>query len=111
MTVVARTLAETAAIPAAQTTLYTAPANTRAIIDKMTATNTTAAAVTLSINIVVSAGTAGTANLVASAQSIAAGASYLCPEVVGHVLSAGDFVSVLPSAAGVNIRMSGREVA
>lgn len=111
MTVVAKTLVESVQAANAETTQYTAPANTRTIIDKMTATNTTGAAVTLTTKLVPSGGTAGPSNTVMSAQSIAAGATYLCPEVAGHTLNPGDFLSTLAgAAASITIRVSGREV-
>lgn len=111
MTVVARALVNSKQAESSETTQYTAPANTRTIVDKMTATNTTGGAVTLTTRLVASGGTAGASNSVMSAQSIAAGATYLCPEVSGHVLNPGDFISTLASAAtSITIRVSGREV-
>lgn len=111
MTVIARALLEAKQAENAQTTQYTTPALTRTIIDKMTATNTTAGAVSLSVNLVASSGAAGASNLIVSAQSIPAGQCYLLPEVVGHVLNPGDFISTLASAAtSITIRISGREV-
>lgn len=42
---------------------------------------------------------------------IAAGATYLCPEVVGQILNPGDFISIKASAAtSIGCRISGREV-
>lgn len=111
MTVSIAVLFEGTQVAAAQTTQYTAPASTKVIIDKFTATNTTGAAATLSINLVQLAGAAGAANLMLSAKSLAAGETYTCPEVVGHVLSAGGFVSTLGGTANaITIRASGRAV-
>lgn len=93
----------------AQTTQYTAGA-VRAIIDKFTATNTTAAAVTISVNLVTSGDAAGSPNLVLKTKSLAAGETYTCPEVVGHTLAPGGFISTIAGATGVTIRCSGREV-
>ena len=110
MTVVWKGLVEGVVAAAANTTQYTAPANTRTIIDKMTATNTTAGAVTLTVNLVASAGAASAANTVMSAQSIAAGTTYTCPEVAGHVLNPGGFLSTnAGAAASISVRVSGRE--
>jgi predicted phage tail protein len=95
----------------AQTTQYTATA-VRAIIDKFTVTNTSAGNVTLSVNLVTSGGTAGASNLVLDARAIAPDETYICPELVGHALEAGGFISTLASAAtSLTIRCSGREVA
>lgn len=110
MTVQAKTLMPSAAIVAAATTQYTAPANTRTIIDKMTVTNTTGAAVTVTVYIVTAAGASGTSNRLIAAQSIAAGTAYLCPEIVGHILNPGDFIVTEASAVGLTGRISGREV-
>jgi hypothetical protein len=93
-----------------QTTQYTAT-NAKAIIDKFTATNTSAGNVTLSVNLVTSGGTAGVSNLVVDARSIAPDETYTFPELVGQVLDAGGFISTIASAAtSLTIRASGREI-
>lgn len=109
MTVTAKALAEIVAEPAAETTLYLAPASTRTIIDKLTATNTTVAAIAVTIKLVPFGQVAGTPNIVV-VTNLAIGATYTFPEVTGHVLNTGDFISVLAAAIGVNFRASGREV-
>lgn len=94
----------------AETTQYTAT-GVRTIIDKFTGTNTTGAAATLTIKLVNSGGAAGAANTIVSAKTLAAGEAYTFPEVVGHVLNSGDFISTLAgTAAAITIRASGREV-
>jgi hypothetical protein len=110
MTVTAKCLYESTQVAAAETTIYTAPANTRTLLDKLTAVNVSAANVTFIVRLVVAAGTAGGTNTVAT-MTLGAGQTYNVPEVVGHVLNPGDFVSVLAGAAtSINVRMSGREV-
>lgn len=110
MTVTAKCLVEGTLATAAQTTLYTAPAATRTIIDKFTGTNTSGAPVLLTVNLVASGGGAGALNATAS-KSIAANDSYTFPEIAGHVLNAGDFISVLAASGGaISVRASGREV-
>jgi predicted phage tail protein len=95
---------------AAQTAQYTAT-NVRAIIDKFTVTNTSGANAAISVNLVTSGGTAGAANLIVDTRTIAPDETYTCPELVGHVLEAGGFISTLASAgASLTIRCSGREV-
>lgn len=95
----------------AQTAQYTVPAGTKAVIDKFTATNTSANVATLSVNLVPSAGAAASSNLVLQSRSIAPGETYTCPELVGQVLEAGGFISTLASAAAsIAISVSGREV-
>ena len=96
---------------AVQTAQYTANA-VKAIIDKFTVTNTSANNVTLSVNIIPNLGSAGADNLIMDARTIAPDETYTCPELVGHVLEAGNFISTLASAAtSLTIRCSGREIA
>jgi hypothetical protein len=92
----------------AQTTQYTAT-NVRTQITKATVTNTTGGAVTYAVNLVPSGDTAAAANLILS-RTIAANFTYTCPELVGQVLNAGDFISTLAGAAtSLTIRFSGSE--
>lgn len=94
----------------AESTQYVSTAPTRTIIDKFTGYNSTAGAVTLTVRLVSSGGTAGVANAMV-VKSLAAGETYAFPEVVGHVLGPGDFISTLAgAAASVTIRASGRQV-
>jgi len=95
----------------AQTAQYTATA-VKAIIDKFTVTNTSAGNVSISVNLVRVTTSAGVSNLVIDTRSIAPDETYTCPELIGHVLEAGDFISTLASAAtSLTIRCSGREIA
>jgi len=110
MTVTSKCLLESTQLAAAQTTLYTA-AGLRAILDKISATNVSGAAATITVNLVPSAGSAAATNVIVSVKSLQAGESYGFPELVGHVLNQGGFVSVLAgTGAAINFRMSGREV-
>jgi len=109
MTVTAKCLLEAKYAENAQTTQFTAT-GVRAIIDKFTAYNGTGGAVTLTVNLVPSGSAAGASN-VKVAKSVAAGETYTFPELVGHILNAGDFISTLASAAtSLVIRVAGREV-
>lgn len=93
-----------------QTTQYTA-VNCKTVIDKFTATNTTAAPVTISVNLVASGGAAGASNTVISVKSVAAGETYNCPELIGQSLENGGFISTLASAAtSLTISATGREI-
>jgi hypothetical protein len=110
MTVLVRAIIPAVQAVNAQTTQYTAPATTRTIIDKFTGTNTTGAPATLTINLVNSGGAAGVANQIVQ-KVFAAGECYTFPEVVGHVLNPGDFISTLDSVNNaITLRSSGREV-
>jgi hypothetical protein len=111
MTVTAKTLLEAKFAENAQTTQYTVPAGTRTIVDKFTATNVTGASATLVINVVPSAGTAGSSNIITQTKTIASGATEVFPEQVGQILNAGDFISTLAgTASALVIRISGREI-
>ena len=93
-----------------QTTQYTA-VGVSAIIDKFTATNYSASAVTLSVNLVSQYDNAGNDNLTVKTKTLLAGETYTFPELVGHVLSAGGYISTIAgTASAINIRCSGREV-
>ena len=110
MGVLVKTLIASKQAENAQTTQYTA-INAKAIIDKFTATNTSAANVTLSVNLVTSGGSAGVTNLIVDARAIAPGETYTFPELVGQVLESGGFISTIASAAtSLTIRASGREI-
>lgn len=111
MSVVAKALIDALQVTNAQVTQYTAPTNTRAIIDKFTGTNTSAAAATLTVNLVKLAGAASAANTIVSAKTVAPGECYTFPELVGHVLNPGDFISTIAGTTLViTVRASGREV-
>lgn len=90
---------------------YTAPVNTTTILKKVTITNTSASAATVTLYVVTSAGTPGAANTVTSAKAIAAGATYEAYEVENHVLAAGDSLQALASAASaLSLKVSGIEI-
>ena len=93
-----------------QTTQYTAT-NVSAIIDKFTATNYSASAATLSVNLVTQFDSSGNQNLIIKAKTLLPSETYTFPELVGHVLQPGGFISTIAgTASAINIRSSGREV-
>lgn len=94
----------------AQTTQYTA-VNCKTILDKVTVTNTTSGNVTISVNLVVSGGSASASNRIISLRAIAPNETYACTELAGKVLEPGGFISTLASAAtSLTIEASGREL-
>jgi len=110
MTVTVKVLIPSKIAESAQTTQYTA-VNATAIIDKFTATNYSAAAATISVNLVTSGDTAGNQNLITKTRTLQPSETYRFPELVGHVLAAGGFISTIAgTASAINIRASGREV-
>ena len=95
---------------ATQTTQYTSTGVTT-IIDKFTATNYSAAAATISVNLVTAAGSAGNDNLIVKTKTLQAGETYTFPEIVGQILAPSGFISTIAgTAAAINIRASGRQV-
>jgi len=93
-----------------QVTQYTAQ-NVSTIIDKFTATNYSAAAATLSVNLVTQFDSSGNQNLIIKNKTLLPSETYTFPELVGHVLQSGGFISTIAgTASAINIRSSGREV-
>lgn len=110
MTVTVKVLIPSKIAENSQTTQYTAT-NAVAIIDKLTATNYSLSAATISVNLVTSGDTAGNQNLVTKTRTLQPSETYRFPEIVGHVLTSGGFISTIAgTAASINIRASGREV-
>jgi hypothetical protein len=110
MTVTVKVLVPAKFAEASQTTQYTSTGVTT-IIDKFTATNISASAATISVNLVTLADTAGNTNLITKTKSLQASEVYTFPELVGQVLGAGDFISTIAgTGSAVNIRVSGRQV-
>ncbi len=95
---------------AVQTGQYIAD-NLKAIIDKFTATNTSASNVVFSCNLIASGGSADSSNLVLDSIVIAPSETYLCPELVGQTLESGGIISTLcDTASALTISASGREI-
>lgn len=110
MTVTVKVLVPSKIVEASQTTQYTATGVTT-IIDKFTATNYNSAAATISVNLVTTAGSAGNSNLITKTKTLQPSEVYTFPELVGQVLSPGDFISTIAgTATSINMRVSGREV-
>jgi len=112
MTVTARCVVESKYIETAETTQYTAPVGVRFIIDKVTIAAPAATTTSVTLKVVPAAGTAGASNVVMQAKTMTASdPTYTCPELVGHILNPGDFISAIATvASSVVFRMSGREV-
>lgn len=94
MTTRVKRLVQGTLVTTSDVTLYTSAANTQTVIKAMNVVNTSGGAVTFTLNLVANGGSASSANTVISAYSIAAGASYQCPEAINQVLETGDFISV-----------------
>ena len=110
MTVLVKVLVPAKIVEATQVTQYTATGVT-AIIDKFTATNYSAVAATISVNLVTVSGSAGNLNLITKTKTLQPSEVYTFPELVGQVLGVGDFISTIAgTATSINMRVSGREV-
>jgi hypothetical protein len=110
MAVIVKVLIPAKVAEVLQTTQYTAQGVTT-IIDKFTATNYSASAATISVNLVTAAGSAGNDNLIVKTKTLLPNETYTFPEIVGQVLSPGAFISTIAgTASAINIRASGREV-
>ena len=84
MTVTVKNLVPGKTVENTQTTQYTAT-NVTTIIDKFTATNYSAAAATISVNLVTTAGSAGNQNLITKIKTLQPSEVYTFPELVGQV--------------------------
>lgn len=110
MTVTVKNLIPAKQMEAVQTVQYTA-VNCKTIIDKFTVTNTSAANVVFSVNLIAASGSATNANLIVKTRSVAPNETYTCPELVGQTLEASGFISTLAgSASALTVTASGREV-
>lgn len=111
MSITANNIIPSAQLSASAATYYTAPANTRTIIKKLTFTNTTGTARAVTVYLVPSGGTASDSNTITSTQSVPAHSTWECYEAEGHVLETGGFIQALAdSATSVTVRGSGLEV-
>ena len=88
-----------------QTTQYTSDL-VQSAIDKFTGTNVTGSPATITINLVPAAGSVTTSNVIVFTKTIPAGKSYIFPEIVGHILESGGFISTICSAANTIVIMS-----
>jgi hypothetical protein len=82
-----------------------------AILDKVTLTNISTAAVEFSCNLVPATDEPDDGNLIIDQQRIEPGEVYECPELIGHAMSLGESLSTLVSASGALVlRVTGREI-
>ena len=110
MAITPRALIPAQQITASAVTYYTASKCT-ARVDNFTATNTTAAAHTLTVYLVASGGSASAANCIISAKSINAGETYNCPEMISKIIPDGSFIQCLADAgAAITVSAGGIEV-
>ncbi len=110
MTVTTTVLIAAKIAESSQTTQYTST-NLTTLIDKFTATNYSGSAATLSVNLVTTGDTAGNQNLIVKTKTLQASETYTFPELVGHALLSGGFISTIAgTATAITIRASGRQI-
>lgn len=90
-------------------TYYTAPANTRCVVRRLTLCNTSAGAVTATVHLVASGGTASDSNMIAKTHSLSAAETWDCVSAEGQVIEAGGTIQALASA-GTSITIVGSGV-
>lgn len=111
MTVTVKVLISPKVAENSQTTQYTVPTGVTTIIDKFTATNYSASAAQISVNLVPYGGSAGNSNISPKEITLQPSQTYIFPEIVGRALSAGSFISTLAgTASSINIQANGREI-
>ena len=90
-----------------ETTLYTVPSATSAIVKQIVVCNTTGSAITFSLSLVPYGSSAGTSNRLFSSLSVAANETIFLD--VSQSMTAGDFISAYSSVSGVTVTISGVE--
>jgi hypothetical protein len=91
-------------------TYYTVPTSTTTRITKATFCNDHTAVVTVTINLVPSGGSAAYGNRITKTKNLSPGETWSCPDVEGHHLEAGGFISMLASVTEkIGCRISGLE--
>lgn len=105
MTQIATRLISGSTLTGSAATYYTAGTATTVVIKKLIICNTTAGALSVTIYLVPSGGSAGVTNTITSARAIAAGETWCCPEAENQVLPTGGFISAFGS--GLTIIASG----
>lgn len=109
MTTIVKALIQAKFAETAETTQYESK-DCKTSIDKFTATNVTAANATIAVRLVKSGDAAGAVNTIVHTKTIAPGACYTFPEMVGHIMEPGDFISTLAGTANAIVpRASGRQ--
>lgn len=95
------------AVASAQTTQYTVPASRQNVIKDYEVCNTTAGALTFTLNIVPNGGSAGTSNQILSSVSIPANQTLHWTGTI--TMEAGGFISTAASSTGLTLTVSGLE--
>lgn len=109
MSVTAKPLVVAGYAASSETTIYTST-GARAILDKFTIYNSDTAPVSYVVKLVPTGGTAGGSHVIVN-KTVAPGETYTLPEIIGHVLENGGFISEIAGTASKLVRrVSGREI-
>lgn len=96
---------------AAITSYYTAQPLTHTKITQLTCLNYSSAPATITLYLVTSGGSAGNATMITKNKILAAGETWSCPDLVGHVVSpSGTIRAQAGTANSINISASGIEM-
>ena len=96
------------AITASDVSIYTVPADTKALVKDFMICNTTGGALTVNVHAIPSGGSVGTGNALLYAYSIAANTTYHWTGTL--VIETGGALGVKGSGLGLTITVSGAEV-
>lgn len=110
MTTTIKNLVPSKYVESTQTKQFTAATATSIAIDSCVIHNSGSQNAIISINVVLGSDTLGNSNRLVY-ETIKPNESYLCPELIGVVLSSGDYLSTLSTVAStLVINISGREI-
>lgn len=111
MTTTALALIPDATLTGADANYYTCPANTTTVFKRSVFTNTSANAVTVTVNVVRSGGSSATTNVIVPGKAVAPNDTYVSPEMAGLTLGAGDSIHAQAGTSGViNFMASGIQI-
>jgi hypothetical protein len=111
MAQVAKRIISGSQLTATAATYYTAPANTKCVVKRLTFCNTSSDPVAATIYLVPSGGSAADSNTIAKTKTLYPAEAWSCPDAEGHVLEAGGTIQALASAAtSITIVGSGVEI-
>lgn len=111
MSITAKSIISGVIITDTPTSYYTVPANTKCLVKKLSFTNSSLSAATISVYLVTVDTFSAENNVIAKWQSIAAGETWECAAAVGQVLEQGTSIVLDASpSATINCISSGAEI-
>lgn len=111
MAQVAKRIIAGSQVAAVVTTYYTAPANTKCVVKRLTFCNTSSDPRAVTLHLAPSGVLAGDANTITKTKVLYPSETWSCPDAEGHILEAGGTIQALcDSAASVTLIGSGVEI-